>query len=585
MKKVAAGILGLVVLAVVVGIGGVSTPKSASGVETSRITDYLADFTVQADGDLRVLETLTVDFPIARHGIFRFFDTRDPNDPYNRFLPQDVSVTRDGQVEEYSRVKESRGRYLTLKIGRADTLLDGTHVYRIGYTIPGALAAGTGGDRTQFYWNLVPQGWQMPIGGARLTVHLPSAATSFQCAVGSGGAARDCDAAGAPTSGAGTSTLVVTTGGLGPNTPVTIKAGLDIPTPPGNTLPWTSRFDPILGRHPVLLGVVLVLAAVAAVGGFVLSRSTREKQPAFPLMYAPPEGVGPAQASYILEEKVDKQAFVATLMYAAEQGAVQLSQDGKAWTISSAGNMAAWDRTDEVTRLAGRALGVVTANSSFTASPKSVTAGETLKDALSQFRSNTKAWARANGLMASSGLGGAGFFVLLLFWGATIFLGAFNPANMSTIALIPGAFAVFGVGVGMSGAGTKRTRPGRDLWSRLGGFRRILSTPSAVDRFDFSGRKELYTAYLPWAVAFDCADEWAKKYRVETGEEPPVPAYFGGYYGAHTGNYVSSMVNSFDSAVSSAISSYEATQRSSSSGGGGGFSGGGGGGGGGGGSW
>ena len=108
--------------------------------------------------------------------------------------------------------------------------------------------------------------------------------------------------------------------------------------------------------------------------------------------------------------------------------------------------------------------------------------------------------------------------------------------------------------------------------------------PVGVDRFDFSGRKELYTAYLPWAVAFDCADEWAKKYRTETGEEPPVPAYFGGYAGAHTGNYVDSMVNSFDSAVSSAISAYQATQTSSSSGGGV-FSGGGGGGGGGGGSW
>ena len=132
------------------------------------------------------------------------------------------------------------------------------------------------------------------------------------------------------------------------------------------------------------------------------------------------------------------------------------------------------------------------------------------------------------------------------------------------------------------GAGTKRTPAGRDLWSRIGGFHRILSTPSAVDRFDFSGRKELYTAYLPWAVAFDCADEWAKKYRIETGEEPPVPVYFVGYTGAHTGNYVDRWCDSFNATVSSAISSYEATQRSSS---GGGAVGGGGGGGGGGGSW
>jgi uncharacterized membrane protein len=115
----------------------------------------------------------------------------------------------------------------------------------------------------------------------------------------------------------------------------------------------------------------------------------------------------------------------------------------------------------------------------------------------------------------------------------------------------------------------------------------MLSTPSSKERFDFSGRKELYTAYIPWAVALDCAKEWAAKYRTEMGEEPPVPSYFGSAYaGAHTADYVNSMVSDFNSTVDSAISSYNATQSSSSSGGGGGgSSGGGGGGGGGGGSW
>jgi uncharacterized membrane protein len=115
----------------------------------------------------------------------------------------------------------------------------------------------------------------------------------------------------------------------------------------------------------------------------------------------------------------------------------------------------------------------------------------------------------------------------------------------------------------------------------------MLATPSSKQRFDFSGRKELYTAYIPWAVALDCADEWAAKYRVEVGEEPPVPHYFAGAYaGSNAGAFVSSMVSDFDSTVSGAISSYNATQTSSSrGGGGGGFSGGGGGGGGGGGSW
>ncbi len=162
----------------------------------------------------------------------------------------------------------------------------------------------------------------------------------------------------------------------------------------------------------------------------------------------------------------------------------------------------------------------------------------------------------------------------------------FNPFNMTMVALIPGAFGVFGAPLLKTGATTRRTRAGRELWSRVGGFKRILCTDSAVDRFDFSGREELYTKYVPWAVAFGCADEWAKKYRTEMGVEPPTPSYFAHSYAGATLGSVSSMVDDFDSAVGSAISSYNATQSSSSSdGGGGGFSGGGGGGGGGGGSW
>ena len=91
------------------------------------------------------------------------------------------------------------------------------------------------------------------------------------------------------------------------------------------------------------------------------------------------------------------------------------------------------------------------------------------------------------------------------------------------------------------GAGTKRTAAGRELWSRIGGFRRVLATPSSEDRFDFSGRKELYTAYIPWAVAFGVADQWAEKYRIETGEEPPTPVYFGSGYGYTGGSFASSM--------------------------------------------
>lgn len=581
MKLLALRILGLIVLAGVIAFGVVNLPSGEeSTYDSATITDYRADFTVDEDGTLTAVETLTTNFPSYKHGIFRFFDTVDPNVENNRLVPYGITVTRDGRSEPFEILKERHGQIRNVKIGSADVTFSGKAVYEIRYKIDGVLTEGSDGEPTQFYWNLIPQGWVMAIGQYELTVNLPVNAAKTTCGVGLGDDLKPCAATGTTSR-----TITITGGALSPNTPVTAKFLLDLPTPAANTLPWPSNLDPVLGTSPVLLGLVLGLAALVALGGAMLSRSVGEKAPPYPLMYAPPEGIGPAQAAYILTEKVENKAFVATMMYAAEQGAVKLDQTDKSWTLTGTDNVEAWNKVDAVTAQTGASLDVERAGASFHASPDSVKAGKKLQTALSAFEANTEGWAKTSGLMVNSGLGGFGGFVLLGAAGLAVFLGAFNPLNMSILALVPGLFAITALGVGVSGAGTKRTAAGRDLWSRIGGFHRILSTPSAQDRFDFSGRQELYTSYLPWAVAFDCADEWAKKYRVETGQEPPAPDYFPAYAGVHAGAYVNQMVDSFDSAVSSAISSYQATQTSSSSGGGGGFSGGGGGGGGGGGSW
>ena len=583
MKRALAYLIGLAVvfLAVLAPAAFYSIDLSSDAAdEPTSITSYVADFDVDDQGDLTATEKITVDFPVGgRHGIFRFFDKSDPNDANARLVPHDIVVTMDGHDVPVELLSEDHGRYVNAKIGDAAvTVPTGEHTYTIAYRIDGVLREGTGGHETQFYWNLVPGGWQQPIEKTDLTVHLPVAAEDVQCAVGSG------ESAGCRAKGEGTQTLRVRTGPLPPTTPVTVKAGLDMPTPPaGTTLPWSPRFDRVLSQSVSGLLVVLVLAVLAGLAGFVLTTRARERNPQFPVLYAPPEGIGPAQAAYLVTEDVDDEQYVATLMYAAEHGAIDLGRADDAWTITDKQGAAGGAGLDEVTSSVAHLLGGP--GTSFTASPDDVSAGKRLKTEIASFEEHTKSWAKRGGLMVSSGLGGWGAIVVGACFIGVIAIAIWNPLSMSAIALIPGLFAVFGAGLAATGSGTKRTKAGRDLWSRSGGFRRILATPSAQDRFDFSGRQELYTAYLPWAVAFGCADQWAEKYRTEMGAEPPVPSYFGGYYGgAYAGAAVSSMVNDFSSTVSSAISSYEATQSSSSSGGGG-FSGGGGGGGGGGGSW
>ena len=585
MKRVVGVVVWLVVL-----VGTMLWPAvtydwslASAAYEETTIRNYDADFTIDEDGDLHGVETLTINFPgSGKHGIFRFFDEADQSQTNARRVPHDISVTRDGSPEPFEILDEENGRITNVKIGDADVFIDaGDHTYVIEYTIDGVLEEGTTGEDTQLYWNLIPGGWLQSIDVAHLTVNLPVAARGVQCARGAG------QTGGCTAQGDGTETLTVDVESLSPNTPVTVKAGLDMPTPErGTTVPWHARFDPVLGRSPAKLGLVLVLALLAGAFGAWQARKVKEKTPPYPLQYGPPDGVGPAQATYILTERTEKKDFVASIMEAAAKGAVTLDRPSdKSWTVTDTQGPQGWAGLDSVTQRVARLTGGP--GLAFTASEKDVDAGEKLKSELSGFESATRAWGKEAGMMQSAGLGCLGGLFVIGGGILALAIAGFNLFDMSVIALIPGALAAGAAPVLASGASTKRTAKGRDLWSRVGGFKRVLSTPSSQNRFDFSGRQELYTAYIPWAVAFDCADEWAAKYRAETGQEPPVPAYFPGYTGAHTGNYTDQMVNSFSSTVDSAISSYQATQSSSSSGGGGGggFSGGGGGGGGGGGSW
>jgi uncharacterized membrane protein YgcG len=560
--------------------------EPTANYEDTTISSYVADFIVRENGDLDVTETITVDFPVyGKHGIFRFWDRVDVNDDNARRDPDDISVTRDGRDEPFELSNEDNGRFRVAKIGSADVTLDtGEHVYVIKYHIDGVITEGDDSitsQPSQFFWQLIPGGWQQSIDSATLTVHLPvDSESDVQCAIG-WESSTGCEA-----QGAGTKDLTVTTGPIGPRTPLSIATGLDMDTPEaGNALPWTPRFDRVLGRSIPVLAIVLLLGLGAGVLGGIIGARSREKPPGFPLLYAPPEGIGPAQAKYIYSESIDRESYVATLMYAAEKEAIDLTRDGDTWTIKDRNGPTGWAKLDPVTLGTAHILGGP--GTAFTANKKDVEAGKRLRDEISLFDNSVENWARSSGHLVTSGLGGMGGFLVLAGFAGVIAIAIWNPFSMTMVGLIPGAFAVCGTSLMATGSGTRRTRSGRDLWSKVGGFRRMLSTPSSKERFDFSGREELYTAYIPWAVALGCAKEWAAKYRTEMGVEPPVPHYFAGaYVGSSPAAFVDSMTSDFSATVDSAISSYNATQSSSSSGGGGGgFSGGGGGGGGGGGSW
>lgn len=553
-------------------------PEVGEEAETTTIRQYNAFFDVDEFGDMKVTETLVVNFPDDdKRGIFRFFDEYDLNQDHASRHPRDVSVTRDGRAEPYDEVNTQQGRFRTLRIGDDDVRLPpGDHTYVISYEIKDVLLAD--GDGSRFYWDLIPAGWAQKIDRAELTVRLPEPPTDgepLRCAVGAG-ATDGCDVE------ADGRSLNVRVESLPRNTPVTV--GVTLPSAPPEAeslLPWSVIWRPVLGSAPWVPLGVLAVVVFAGWFGRRIAAATFEKDPRFPLQYAPPTGVGPAQARYILTESTPDEAFVANLMYAAERGAIDLFRERDGWWVVARPE-AATTQLDASTWAATQAL-VPHVDSQFEVSKSDAKSGEKVQAARTDVVVATKRWARDEGLMTQAGWGslaGVAAVSALVLWGILL---AALWSHFALLALVPGAFFAMALPVLYPGATTKRTTAGRHLWSQVGGFRRVLSTPSSVERFDFSGRRELYTAYLPWAVAFGCADEWAAKYRVEMGEEPPDPIFIGGMVGFHAGAGGGSIVGDFSSTMNGAVSAYQATQASSS--GGGGFSGGGGGGGGGGGSW
>ena len=573
----AAGLLWPVIVA--------SIPASSSAAsDPVSIVDYSARYDIQVDGHLSAVETITAQFPSGRHGIFRYWDVTNPTDSGARQIPTVSSVTLDGRDVPVEYSTESAERYVVAKIGDPNSYVSqGVHVYEISYTVEGVIdppSAGAGdfatvvGDasasaQSVFYWNVVAPGWEMPIRQANVVVTLPAPSGRVECS------ADDRNAQPCAVGGEGTDVVTIAASDLDPRQPVTVRIGMNLPAPARDILPWSSSFDKVLGRSPAVATLVGLLGLIGLAAGWVWARAAHEPEPGFPVMYAPPEGIGPVQANWIHSESFGSTTLSSSFLHMAQQGVVTLRQQGtEDWRIVGNDDGPGWSRMDRVTVALGACLGVTRRGAGFSADG-SVSAGKTLSSAKALTEAECKAWGRDEHLVVSSKFEylGACLVVLAFVLAIVGFVGWLAP----TMAGVPfAAFVIGGRALTRPGTGTRRTARGREVWSRTGGFRRLLSTPSSVDRFDFSARADMYTAFVPYAVGFGVAEQWAKKFRDATGTEPPTPTWYPVTAGTSHGFLGSgTSFDSFDSALSSSISSYEATQSSSSSSSGGGGGGGG----------
>lgn len=565
---------GLVVAPAVAAMNDDSDPGPAPK-DPVTVTTYAADFLVVADGGLVGKETVTAQFPAGRHGIYRYWDVTDRSDPRVRLDPQDVSVTMDGRDVPLELSWEDGRRQRVARIGDPDTTLDpGQHVFTITYRIDGAVAPGTKtSSPSVLAWDVVAPGWELSMATTSSTIRLPTASERVRCTSGRDGTGP-CEIA-----GAGTDTVVVSTGDHAPRTPVTVRIGLPVAPPDRVTVPWTVAWDGVLGRSPVLVVAAVLLGVVALLLGYWLDRRSREDEPEPPLREGPPDGLGPVQTAYVLDGAVPPTALVATVLHQAELGLVEMTRTGDGgWTIVGTGSAHEWADTDAVTRQVGEDLGVVSLGGTFRADG-SAEAGEALQSTQVGIWSATSSWIDETGARRTSRAESVARACVLVALLLAVVIGFGLPATIYGLPFA--AFAIGGLGLTMRGVGTRWTAVGRRLRAEAGGFRRTLSSPSDTQVTDRDTRTQQHGT-IAFAVALGCTDTWMSRLGTSTGPAGLVPGSYGGDAGVGSGgdgSFGPADVSDLDSSLSSSVSAYTATQSSSGAGGGGGMGGGGGGGG------
>lgn len=176
---------------------GLFLPQEALAEE---IADYQVDIKVNKSSEINIVETIRYDFGLLdRHGIFRNIPYITINKEGKKYqLEIDVSDVSygNGQDVPYSISTENEDKII--KIGDPNKTITGVNTYVISYTVKGAVTYFS--DHDELYWDAIGTGWEIPIYNTEVNLDLTDfpevkfTSENFICFSGiEGSTAQDCE--------------------------------------------------------------------------------------------------------------------------------------------------------------------------------------------------------------------------------------------------------------------------------------------------------------------------------------------------------------------------------------------------------
>jgi uncharacterized membrane protein YgcG len=586
-------------------------PLPAAAASGDQIDSFTINYNVATSGVVKVEETIVYRFgsDSGRHGIERYFVTREPYDETQDAVYEvaNISVTSpDDVATQFStRTDEAKGgreEQMRLRIGDPnETISAPTATYVISYDLTGAMR--TFSDYDEFYWDATGLDWQAAIKSVKITATVPGGAQDVSCFSGAAQSTQTCKAS--MSGGKATFSASNLAEGEGVTVGVKIKSGQVADNAP-HLEPDGSK---LTSSQKVLIGAAGVAGLGITVGSPIVGvmwwrKNGRDRRYAglapgtvplpgqtaevvasdpdlpIPVAFSPPP-IPVAEAGLLLDGQVDARETAATIIDLAVRGALRVESSS--------------DNDFQVTlldpRLASAPHEMVLLTALFDGEPpgaaRDLSSRGSLLSAHQQMQASVRNQVAARGWFtkvpssaAAHGIGFGGIVVAVI---AAFTLGAW--VLWILVPLLPVIITVLVIRAKLRRG--QRTAEGRAMCDQVEGFKTYLATAEA-DQLRFEEGEDIFSKYLPWAIAFELADRWAKVCAdlVAMGRLPDVTPYWyiGNYHlGAFNAAFITSSLTSAATPVPSSGSGGTGFGGGSSFGGGG-FSGGGGGGGGGG-SW
>lgn len=571
--------------------------------ENDKILSFDSDIKIEKDGKILVVETITVyngegaENNQIKRGIVRDFPTKyTRKDGLLSNVPfKMIEVLKNGEKEPFT--TESLDNGIRTYIGNSNYYIErGIFTYKLTYETGKQIIFHN--DKDEFYWNVTGNGWAFTIGeiSCRITFPEKSKIFEYDCYTGYQGATdKDCNFKLLSDN----SILFKSTKSMEKNQGLTIAASIN----KGILVPPTAfeNIKDIILDNIIIPALIIIFLIYFSINFYAWKKWGKDpaKGTIIP-EFEPPAGLSAADAGFLVKQKYTPNLFAASLIDYAVHKLVDIEVKKEGLLIKSPVYYFR-EPKDELNEEAEKKLyknygyridrlyGKTAKKGDYNPTIKS--AYDSLKEQLLKrltIRRRKKNIYKEY-LNLNNNFTGLGILFLIFIGIGTIVYLSMNQSFILFAASVGILLATLIMQVVFIKIMPAYTPEGRKVVDHILGFKMYLEA-AETKIFDTMNPPEktleLFEKYLPYAIALECENRWAEKFRsiidkaIQDGYEPSY------YRGITSGGFdYSSFSSGISSGLSSTISSASTPPSSSGGGSSGGGSSGGGGGGGGGGGW